>query len=103
MSSAFEKIFLTCVLVGSAVVLFGAGAVVGNYQARSTLQIEAAKHCGAGFEKITGEFVWIDCPTPVDTVIDTEVADEPVDLVPETAAPETVPPVATETPSEPVH
>lgn len=102
MKGTFERIFLTLVLIGTAIVLFGFGDFVGEYRTRKELQETAAKNCGAGFDKITGEFIWISCPTPVDTVIDPETPDEPVDQITEPAPAEPVAPAA-ETPSEPVH
>lgn len=102
MKGTFERVILALVLIGTAMVLFGAGAFIGEYQARKELQETAAKNCGAGFDKITGEFIWIGCPTPVDTVIDPETPDEPIDQVPESASVE-VAPSATEKPNEPVY
>jgi hypothetical protein len=98
--TGFEKLTLLCIVIGAAIVVFGAGAVVGGDIATAKLQQAATKTCGATFDEFTGEFAFIECPPP---------ASEPELVAPEpdpeepVAPTETVPPAATETPSEPVH
>lgn len=102
MKGTFERIILALVLIGTAVILFGTGDFIGEYRTRKELQETAVRYCGAKFDESTGKFIWIDCPPPVDTVIDPETPDEPIDQVPESAPVEVVP-SATEKPNEPVY
>ena len=96
--TGFEKLTLLCIVVGAAIVLVGTGAVIGGDIATAKLQNAATQNCGAEFDKYTGEFAWIACPTatPEPEVVAPEPDPEPA-VPAETAAP------ATETPSEPVH
>jgi len=99
--TGFEKLTLLCIVIGAAIVVFGTGAVVGSNIATAKLQKAATQNCGARFDDLTGEFAWTTCTSPSES--------EPAVSAPEpdpeepVAPAETVPSVATETPSEPVH
>lgn len=101
MNTVFEKIFLTLVLIGTAIVLFGFGDFFGEYRTRNELQETAAKHCGAKFDELTGDFAWIECPPPVSPTAPEVVAPEPDPEEP-VAPVEAVPPTL-EKPNEPVY
>lgn len=100
MSLGFEKIFLTCMLIGSAALLFGSGVLIGEYRAGAKLKQTATQFCGAKFDELTGEFAWIKCPPPA--AEPAVVAPEP-DPVEPVAPTEVVPSTATATPNEPVY